>query len=706
MGSYEITETFVANGETNVTNRLEKHDDPEDPENPDPDNFGELKGQNTRNDNEDEFELRPEKIVLTIKRYRTGANPSTAIAVQRNGAPYEITVTEADGWAWSVGGLPYADTDGTVFIYTVSENPDGDGLGNGKASGEVESYEITETFVANGETDVKNRLKRHDDPEDPEDPDDEKKFGELIGAKTWNDDGNKFTLRPESISLTIMRYREDQTIADAVPVQKNGANYVITVTEADDWQWSVPALPFKDTDGTVLIYTVKENGTNLGAYAMQETFVANGETNVTNTLKPTELRFRKQWSDNNNSMTTRPNSITVKLMQAKGTTGTPSEFKVGGVVQQKTLTASNWAAEQVFDELPAYAPDGTAYVYSIQEEAVSGYKAAYALQETEGTAYTLTNTLDTVAITITKMWNDLDNVNTRRPATINFVVKASDNKTYNGVLRASTTPAWTTTLTVPKYDKDFKLLTYSVSESTKVNGYATTNYNPPAQSAATTALKGNIVNNLELVNVRARKVWSGVQAQEAPEITVNLLRNNQVIDSRKMNVNDGWDWTFRNLMKYDESGTAYVYSVIETTVPGYQAPTYKTLAANDFEITNAKATPVPTAVPTPTPTPAPTARPTTRPTTRPGTPTATPTTGATTAPTGTPTETTRPTLAPLPPNPTPPPTPATTPGPVSTPRPAPSLPPSYRPPTEITITDDEIPLAGAGFNLNMGDCFD
>jgi hypothetical protein len=119
-------------------------------------------------------------------------------------------------------------------------------------------------------------------------------------------------------------------------------------------------------------------------------------------------------------------------------------------------------------------------------------------------------------------------------------------------------------------------------------------------------------------------------------------------------------------------------------------------------------TPTPTASPTPTPTASPTPTPTASPTASPTpTPTATPTASPTPTPTASPTP--RPTnIVPntVPPNPTPESTPIVTPPVDTTPRPLPQLPPAYRPPIEVMIDDDRVPLAGAGLSLNLGYCFD
>ena len=53
-------------------------------------------------------------------------------------------------------------------------------------------------------------------------------------------------------------------------------------------------------------------------------------------------------------------------------------------------------------------------------------------------------------------------------------------------------------------------------------------------------------------------------------ITINLLKDGEVIDSRDITEDDDWSWTFTNLPKY-EAGNLISYTVMESAVENYSA---------------------------------------------------------------------------------------------------------------------------------------
>ena len=86
----------------------------------------------------------------------------------------------------------------------------------------------------------------------------------------------------------------------------------------------------------------------------------------------------------------------------------------------------------------------------------------------------------------------------------------------------------------------------------------------------------------ETVSVEGTKTWDDANNQDGkrPEqITVNLLKNGQKVDSKTVTEVDGWKWTFDNLDKY-ENDAEITYTVEEETVEGYTA------TVNGYNITN------------------------------------------------------------------------------------------------------------------------
>ena len=86
----------------------------------------------------------------------------------------------------------------------------------------------------------------------------------------------------------------------------------------------------------------------------------------------------------------------------------------------------------------------------------------------------------------------------------------------------------------------------------------------------------------ETVSVEGTKTWDDADNQDGKrptQITVNLLKNGQKVDSKTVTEADGWKWTFDNLNKY-ENDTEITYTVEEETVEGYTA------TVNGYNITN------------------------------------------------------------------------------------------------------------------------
>ena len=137
-----------------------------------------------------------------------------------------------------------------------------------------------------------------------------------------------------------------------------------------NWTFSFKDLPKYDGQGNEFKYTVSE--VKVKDY---ETKVDG--TTITNTYKntdKTELSGKKVWEDYNNQFKTRPESITVQLLQ-NGT-----EFQTKEV---KADEKGNWTFS--FTDLPKYDEQGKEFVYTVGEVKVDHYET-----KVEGT--TITNT--------------------------------------------------------------------------------------------------------------------------------------------------------------------------------------------------------------------------------------------------------------------------------------------------------------------------
>ncbi len=133
-----------------------------------------------------------------------------------------------------------------------------------------------------------------------------------------------------------------------------------------------------------------------------------------------------------------------------------------------------------------------------------------------------------------------------------------------------------TFLNLPKYDDDQNLIVYVVREtvvppsySQSYNGMDVTNTYQPSS---------------ETTEVSGQKVWSDQNDKydiRPDSITVNLYRDGVKVDSVVVKATDSWKFSFKSLLKYNQSnGAAYVYTVDEVPVKYY----IKTV--NGYTITN------------------------------------------------------------------------------------------------------------------------
>jgi uncharacterized surface anchored protein len=75
-------------------------------------------------------------------------------------------------------------------------------------------------------------------------------------------------------------------------------------------------------------------------------------------------------------------------------------------------------------------------------------------------------------------------------------------------------------------------------------------------------------------NISVIKKWNDGDDEygtRPDSITINLYKNGEEIDSKVITADDGWECTFDNMDRYDESGDEITYTVQEEQVEGYQS---------------------------------------------------------------------------------------------------------------------------------------
>lgn len=267
-----------------------------------------------------------------------------------------------------------------------------------------------------------------------------------------------------------------------------------------------------------------------------------------NTPEVIDIPVTKVWDDADDQDGKRPDEITIRLYAD----GQPLKDKVA------TLNAANgW--KYTFKGLPKHEA-GNEIVYTIMEDAVSGYSATV-----DNTTFTVTNryTPGKTSVSVTKSWDDNAYQDGMRPAAVEIKLLA-DGADTGKTLRLSAENNWAGTFGNLDEYKAGKKIAYSIQE-VGVHGYET--------SISGNAAEGYVVTNRhvpERVEVSGRKIWRDAANQSLrPDcITIRLLANERAIAKILVTAGDDWQWTFTDLPKY-ENGKQIVYSISEDKVEGY-----------------------------------------------------------------------------------------------------------------------------------------
>ena len=326
----------------------------------------------------------------------------------------------------------------------------------------------------------------------------------------------------------------------------------LTLNEAGNWKGTFDGLRKYKTDGTEIVYTVKED--DVANYTNAITGdIASGFTITNTNTEKVDVSAKKEW------VGPKAGPVTVRLL-------------ADGVDTGKTITLSDsnsWT--DTFSGLDKYKADGTAIVYTVKENDITNYTVAITGDATTGFTITNTNT-EKVSVSGTKTWNDNNNQDGKRPASITVNLLKNDTKVDSKTVTPDVSGAWTYSFSgLDKYNADGTEITYTVSEDS-VDGYTST------------VTGTNITNSYtpETTVVKVTKAWVGPKTNS---VTVHLLADGT--DTGKTITLDeaaNWTGTFSNLPKYKD-GTEIVYTVKEDDIANYTVAITGD-ATKGFTITN------------------------------------------------------------------------------------------------------------------------
>ena len=337
-------------------------------------------------------------------------------------------------------------------------------------------------------------------------------------------------------------------LADGVDTGKT-----LTLDEAGNWKGSFDGLRKYKADGTEIVYTVKED--DVANYTNAITGdIASGFTITNTNTEKVDVSAKKEW------VGPKAGPVTVHLLADGTDTG-------------KTLTldeAGNWTG--TFSSLDKYKADGTAIVYTVKEDDITNYTSTTTGDATTGFTITNTNT-EKVNISGTKTWDDNNNQDGKRPASITVNLLKNGTKVDSKTVTPDASGDWKYSFDgLDKYNADGTEITYTVSED--------------AVDSYTVTVTGTDIKNSytpEITSVTVTKAWVGPKTNS---VTVHLLADG-TDTGKTVTLSDANSWTdsFSGLDKYNADGTEIVYTVKEDDVANYTSVTTGDIASG-FTITN------------------------------------------------------------------------------------------------------------------------
>lgn len=456
--------------------------------------------------------VRPDSVAVTL----SGSDGKT----------YKATLTKDTGFSKTFENLPVFFNNGTKITYTVTE--DAVNGYTGKITTDDTGYILSITNTHAPET-IRKTV-----------------------TKTWDDGNDRDGIRPTNVKIEL--YGTD------------GTRRTQYLTKDNHWSYSFENLPKYQNEGTIILYTIKEEAVD-GYTQKSVTTTAGFDLTNTHEIQTADYEVKKVWIDDNDRDGARPTSITLTLTGSDGSKYT------------KLMTAAdNWNAV-TFERVPMF--NGGKYItYTLTENEVPSYINSIEVSE-DGKHFTVTNTHapDHTVINITEIWHDKNDQDGIRPRKMIAVVVGSNGNRHEVPLHSSGDWHYTCDDLV-KYWKNGQLVDYTV-EAVTIDGYTS-----EVKSLGNNVFEVHNTHIPETISKTVTKTWKDNENQDGirpASVTVTLTGSNAVSKTATLNEDNGWTATFENLPKRDH-GNIVAYNVKESDTAGYEASVVKT--EDGFQLIN------------------------------------------------------------------------------------------------------------------------
>lgn len=463
-------------------------------------------------DAENQDGVRPDSVAVTL----SGSDGKT----------YKATLTKDTGFSKTFENLPVFFNNGTKITYTVTE--DAVNGYTGKITTDDTGYILSITNTHAPET-IRKTV-----------------------TKTWDDGNDQDGIRPTNVKIEL--YGTD------------GTRRTQYLTKDNYWSYSFENLPKYQNEGTIILYTIKEEAVD-GYTQKSVTTTAGFDLTNTHEIQTADYEVKKVWIDDNDRDGARPTSITLTLTGSDGSKYT------------KLMTAAdNWNAV-TFERVPMF--NGGKYItYTLTENEVPSYINSIEVSE-DGKHFTVTNTHapDHTVINITEVWHDENDQDGIRPRKMTAIVVGSNGNRHEVPLHSSGDWHYTCDDLV-KYWKNGQLVDYTV-EAVTIDGYTS-----EVKSLGNNVFEVHNTHIPETISKTVTKTWKDNENQDGirpASVTVTLTGSNAISKTATLNEDNGWTATFENLPKRDH-GNIVAYNVKESNTAGYEASVVKT--ENGFQLIN------------------------------------------------------------------------------------------------------------------------
>ena len=506
----------------------------------------------------------PEYVVARVVKVwedaddQDGIRPATLeVELLADGNPLDpvktLTLTESDGWSeQKIENLPKyrftVNEDGTVekeeieYTWTEREVPKDYELSGNTTDGELTT--ITNKHVP--------------------------KVIDVTVRKVWDDAGNQDGERPDTLKVILL--------ADG-----NDSGMFVELFEGNGWSDTITNLPM-NKEGKAIVYSWSEADLPEG-YSLTGEVTEGYVTTLTNSHTPgkTSVSVRKFWDDSDNKDLIRPESITVRL----------------------TANGEAYGEDIILNEEKEWK-----YIWTELDEKKAGVKITYEVDEVRipdeytkvvtgdaSTGYIITNTHvpEFVEASVVKVWDDADDQDGIRPATLEVELLADGNPLDpEKTVKLTEDDGWAVKKieNLPKYsfsiDSDWNvtktLISYTWGEKDLPEGYTLTG--TQVEGTLTT-----LTNTHEpaKVSVSVQKIWddSFNKDEIRPEEIKVQLTADGVEYGGPVTLSDTYGWTY-TWTELDErkAGELIRYSVDEISVPDEYTKVVTGDASTGYIITN------------------------------------------------------------------------------------------------------------------------